>query len=40
MACVDDGETRKEFDDIADLDGFDSEPTDHAIRLVQNVVSG
>ena len=40
MACVDDGETREEFDDIADLDGFESKPTDHAIRLVQNVIGG
>ena len=40
MACVNDGETRIEFDDVADLDGFEGEPADHAVRLVQNVVGG
>ena len=40
MACVNDGETRIEFDDVTDLDGFECEPADHAVRLVQNVVGG
>ena len=38
MACVNDGIARHKFNDVADLDGFKSEPIGHAICFVKNVV--
>ena len=38
MACVNGGIAREEFDDVANLDGFESEPIGHAVPFVENVV--
>ena len=38
MACVNDGIARHKFDDVADLDGFESEPIGHAVCFVENIV--
>jgi len=38
MACVNDGKARHKFNDVADLDGFKSEPISHAICFVENII--